>query len=202
MPAVMTPPMPAVMTPMPAMLASEAPRTSGALAVAREPEPAPTRNPPVTEDFEVRPAPKPAQARPAEEGEPLALWRALIDRVRKVNPAVAAMLDLAVPVTVTAQRIVVGLEDESFEDARAEQVDARTLLTTEAHAHFGTSTEVSFERTARGTKVASVAYLDAAKRKQMQVEARAAVENHPLVRHAKVVFEAELKDVKLPVQEE
>jgi DNA polymerase-3 subunit gamma/tau len=189
MPPVMTPPLPSVpagpvLTPLasafaPLKLAPE-PITSGALAVAREP------------------APEPA---PSDDG-PLALWRTLIDRVRKVSPAIAAMLDLAVPLTVTPQKIVVGLEDESFEDARAEQTDARTVLTAEARAHFGATTDVSFERTARGSKVASVAYLDAAKRRQLQVEARAAVEDHPLVRHAKTVFGAELKDVKLPAQEE
>ena len=133
----------------------------------------------------------------------LTVWRALIDRVRKVNPAVAAMLDLGVPITVTAQKIVVGLEDESFEDARAVQTDARAILTTEACTYFGgANTDVTFERTARGSKVGSVAFLDAARRKQMQIEARAAVENHPLVQHAISVFSAELKDVKLPAQEE
>jgi DNA polymerase-3 subunit gamma/tau len=229
MPVVMTPPTPSSMAsavaspslvnaappsqvvstvpvPVPVPLpADDLPLTTGALAVAMDiaPERTPARNPPVTEEFEVRPVTRPAPpARVNEESEMLTLWRALIDRVRKVNPAVAATLDLAIPLTVTPQKVVVGVEDESFEDARAEQTDARTLLTTEARAQFGTNTEVVFERTARGSKVASVAYLDAAKRKQMQVEARAAVENHPLVQHAVVAFKAELKDVKLPAQEE
>ncbi|HVH44570.1 MAG TPA: DNA polymerase III subunit gamma/tau [Labilithrix sp.] len=136
------------------------------------------------------------------ESDALVAWRALIDRVRKVSPPGAAMLDLAIPSMVTRERIVVGVEDESFENVRAEQTDARTVLTAEARAYFGTETEVVFERAARGSKIASVAYLDAAKRKQMQVEARAAVENHVLVQHAIRVLGAELKDVKLPAQEE
>jgi DNA polymerase-3 subunit gamma/tau len=190
--AVITPPEP-----------NDQPRTSGALAVARDISPEPSRNLPVTEDFEVRSAARPAAApaRP-EDSESLKLWRLLIDRVRKINPAVAAMLDLAIPITVTPTQLVIGVEDESFEDFRAEQTNARTLLTEEARAHFGTAVEVVFERTARGSKVASVAYLDAAKRKQMQIDARTAVENHPLVQHAVMRFSAELKDVKLPAQEE
>jgi hypothetical protein len=76
------------------------------------------------------------------------------------------------------------------------------VLRREARAHFDAATEVVFERVARGSKVASVAYLDAAKRKQMQVEARMAVETHALVQHAIALFGAELKDVKLPAQEE
>jgi hypothetical protein len=137
-----------------------------------------------------------------KESDTLITWRSLLDRVRKVSPPVAAMLDLAVPITVTRERLVIGVEDESFEDTRAEQTDARAVLATEARAHFGTSTEVVFERAARGSKVASVAYLDAAKRKQLQVEARIAVEKHDLVQQAIRVLGAELKDVKLPAQEE
>jgi len=137
-----------------------------------------------------------------EEGEELVAWRALIDRVRKVNPAVAATLDLGVPMTVTREKIVVGMEDESFEDVRVEQTDARTVLTAEARAYFGANTDVVFERAARGSKVGSIAYLDAAKRKQALIEARAAVENHVLVQHAIRALGAELKDVKLPAREE
>jgi len=122
--------------------------------------------------------------------------------VRKVSPPVAAMLDLAVPITVTREKLVLGIEDESFEDVRADQTDARGVLMTEARAHFGVTTEVVFEHTARGSKVGSIAFLDAARRKQMQIDARAAVENHVLVRHAIRVLGAELKDVKLPAQEE
>ena len=39
-------------------------------------------------------------------------------------------------------------------------------------------------------------------RQQMQIEARQAVEGHVLVQHAIKVFSAELKDVKLPPQDD
>ena len=42
----------------------------------------------------------------------------------------------------------------------------------------------------------------AAKKKQMQIEARQAIEAHPLVQQAIRVLGAELRDVKLPLQEE
>ena len=193
----------------------DSPRIDGALALAEEPAPPapPARNPPVTEAFGVTPtrsdAPPASAAkssvpsvRPGKEDESLVAWRTLIDRVRKVNPAVAATLDLGVPMTVTPDRLVIGMEDESFEDVRAEQTDARTVLTAEARAHFGKNTEVFFERAARGSKVASVAYLDAAKKKQALIEARVAVENHVLVQHAVRALGAELKDVKVPAREE
>lgn len=131
------------------------------------------------------------------------VWRQIIDRVRKVDPPVASMLDLAVPMTVTAERLVIGVEDESFEDARAEQVDAKAVLAREARAFFGQETDVVFERSVRGAKaVASIAYLDMAKKKQALIDARLAVEKHALVQHAIKVFEGELRDVKLPVESE
>ncbi len=201
------------------------------VAPISEPEPAPVRHPPA-QTFEVKPAsstraaPPPAPSPPAEspssgapsshapsspskkpepwrESESLSTWRLLVDRVRKAKPEAAAMLDLAVPITVSRDKLVVGVEDASFEDTRAEQTDARTVLMAEARAHFGASTEVTFERAAPGSsRVASVAYLDQAKKKQMQVEARYAVEHHDLVQHAIRVFQAELRDVKLPAMDD
>ena len=154
--------------------------------------------------LEVVPTPAPALPPPAREESPMLLvWRQIIDRVRKVDPPVASMLNLAVPMTVTPERLVVGVEDESFEDARAEQVDAKAVLAREAHAFFGQPTEVVFERSVRGQKtVASIAYLDMAKKKQAIIDARIAVEKHALVQHAIRVFEGELRDVKLPVDTE
>lgn len=182
------PPAPFAHAAPPALALAAEPWTSGALALAAV-EPALVKAPE-------------APASTAKESDALTTWRALIERVRQASPAVAATLDLAIPLAVTRERIVVGVEDESFEGTRAEQTDARAVLTRAARDHFGANTEVVFERAARGSKIASVAYLDAAKRKQLQSEARAAVEGHALVRHAIRIFEAELKDVKLPAQEE
>jgi DNA polymerase-3 subunit gamma/tau len=168
----------------------------GALALVGVPGQEPLRNEPVTSEFEVaRPAAKP-------ESDTLMTWRALIDRVRKISPPVAAMLDLAIPMTITKDRLVIGVEEESFEHFRADQTDARNVLTEQARVHFGVNTEVIFEQSAKGAKVASVAFLDAAKKRQAVIEARAAVEKHPLVQHAIRLFQAELKDVKLPAQED
>jgi hypothetical protein len=50
--------------------------------------------------------------------------------------------------------------------------------------------------------MASIASIDAAKRKQALVEARAAVAKHPLVLKAIAIFDAELRDIRLPPQED
>ena len=101
---------------------------------------------------------------------------------------------------VTRDRILLGFEPGSFEDGRAEESDARAVLTETAHVFFGASAppDVVFDMSAHGSKGASVASLDAAKRKAALVEARALVSNHALVQKAIALFDAELKDIRLP----
>ncbi|MBX3233514.1 MAG: DNA polymerase III subunit gamma/tau [Labilithrix sp.] len=189
---------------------AETPRTNGALALKPEVAAVTVRHEPVTELVVPAPVAPPAPSSDVHErvsasvAEPdlMTSWRALVDRVRAEHPPVAAMLDLAVPKVVTKERVLIGVEETSFEEDRADQVDARDILERAARAHFGVPTEVVFERAARGAKMGSVAYLDAAKRKQMQLDARNAVQNHPLVQHAIRVLGAELKDVKLPPQDD
>ncbi len=127
------------------------------------------------------------------------LWRSILARVRKVRPAVAATLELAAPNVVTREKIVLGFEPGSFEDGRAEESDARTILTEEAKAFFGgIAPAVTFDVAARGARGSSVASLDAAKRRAALVEARARVERDPLVQKAIAIFDAELKDIRIP----
>jgi DNA polymerase-3 subunit gamma/tau len=176
------------------------PSTRGSLALAEDPE------------IDVAPAapeptPLPASAvtkSPAPGADRVETWRALIARIKETKPAIAATLELAAPNMVTRDRIILGFEPGSFEDGRAEESDARTVLTQMAHAFFGgmAPPEVVFDMSAHGSKGASVASLDAAKRKAALIEARAVVSNHPLVKKAIALFDAELKDIRLPAQEE
>jgi DNA polymerase III subunit gamma/tau len=169
-------------------------------ALALEPTALTSVRHPPARSFEVVPQAAPPPI--VNESDTMTTWRAILERVRNVNPAVAATLDLAVPMQIKKERLVIGVEDASFEDARVEQTDARTILTAEARAFFDAATEVVFERAARGSKAGSVAYLDLAKKKQRELDARNAVEKHELVQHVIRLFSAELKDVKLPAQED
>ena len=47
-----------------------------------------------------------------------------------------------------------------------------------------------------------MASLDAAKRKAALIEARGRIEKNPLVQKAIAIFDAELKDIKVPAQED
>ena len=55
-------------------------------------------------------------------------------------------------------------------------------------ADFGAPTTVTLEVTERGTRLASIASIDAKKRRQAAIAARKAIEDHPLVRTALAVF--------------
>ena len=169
--------------------------TSGSLALADDPDLHPDEPAPL------EPTPVPASA--ITESSAIEIWRALINAVRKVRPSVAATFELAVPNVITRDRIVLGFEHGSFEDGRAGESDARDVLVDVAKVFFGgTAPSVTFDVAARGAKGASVASLDAAKRKAALIEARSAVEKHPLVQKAIAIFDAELKDIRLPAREE
>jgi len=163
------------------------PTTSGALALAPAQEPA---------------TPPPTSAITTSAAPPIDVWRAILARVKGDRPGVAASLELAAPLVMTKEKIVLGFEHDSFEDARAEQTAAQEVLTAHARAFFGAATVVTFEIADRGSKMGSVAFLDQKLRKQREAEARLAVERHDLVQKVKTLFDAELRDIKIPQQED
>lgn len=174
------------------------PAFTGALALAEAP-PEIAEIPDTPAPQEVTPLPSSAVV---ESASPLDTWRAILARIRPLRPAVHATLELAAPNVVTAERIVLGFEPASFEDGRASESDARDVLLEHAKAHFGGKAPVvTFEMT-RGGKGASVASLDAAKKRAALAEARAAVEKHPLVQKAIALFDGELREIRLPAQED
>jgi DNA polymerase-3 subunit gamma/tau len=187
----------------PVGLATEAPRP---VVAAPPPPPAPVfvapPPPPVVSSPPVPPLPtKPVLASeppPARLERPANLddWRAILGRIRASKGHVAAIFEQGVPLEVTAQRVLVGYQAHSFEGAQASEPEAMDLLQREARAHFGTDTKVALDLSARaGTTVAA---LDAAERKAELARARAAVETHPLVQRAIQLFGAELRDIRLP----
>ncbi|MBX3189356.1 MAG: DNA polymerase III subunit gamma/tau [Labilithrix sp.] len=178
--------------------AQPAPQISGALALDAAPAPTPAPIPDEPAPAEVTPLPPSAII----EAPPIETWRRILARIQPLSPSIWATLELAVPTVVTRDRIVLGFEAGSFEDGRAEESDANALVTKEARAFFGADTVVKFDVAAPGSKGGSVASLDAAKRKAARAEARASVEKHPLVQKAIAIFDAELREIRLPAQED
>jgi DNA polymerase-3 subunit gamma/tau len=139
-------------------------------------------------------------ASPSSPEPDMAVWRAILDRVRAKRPALASVLEHAVPLETTRSRLVVGFEPgAAFLGARASEPEALEDLTREVRAHFGAPTQVALDLSARApANVKTVASLEAERRSAEAAKARAAVEGHPLVQEAVRLFGAQLRDVKLP----
>ena len=155
----------------------------------------------------LRPPPPPVHASPPALALAVApdvdVWRTILDRLRARHPALASVLDHAIPLETTAARLVVGFEPSAaFLGARASEPDALDELTREVRAYFGQPTKVALELSARATAgTKTIASIDADRRSAELAKARAAVEGHPLVQEAIRLFGAQLRDVKLPSSE-
>jgi DNA polymerase III subunit gamma/tau len=133
-------------------------------------------------------------------GDGMEVWRAILERVRAARPAIASVLEHAMPLEVGAARLVVGFEPSaSFLAARASEREVLEVLTRETRAQFGAPTSVAIESSAKAASgVRTVASVDAELRSAELARARAAVQAHPLVEEAIRLFGAKLQEVKLP----
>jgi DNA polymerase III subunit gamma/tau len=152
-----------------------------------------------------RPQPPSAPAAPAPPPSPAVLanraaWQAVITELRATQAPVASFFEYALPLEMTAARVVIGFEAAAaFQAARASEPEAVEALTRAVRAHFGAPTQVVLEVASKGAPgVRTVASLDAERRSAELAAAKAAVAAHPVVLEAMRVFGAALIDVKLP----
>jgi DNA polymerase-3 subunit gamma/tau len=166
-----------------------------ALAPAPEPAHAPAHAPEHAPKPAHAPAPAPASAPRNED----ATWRAVVEQLRVIQAPLAALFEHAFPLEVTAERVVVGFEPSAFHVGLASEADALEALTRAARAHFGAPTQVVLEPTAKTANgVRTVAAINAERRIADLASARAAVQAHPVVQEAMRLFDAQLREVKLP----
>jgi DNA polymerase-3 subunit gamma/tau len=178
--------------------------THGSLALkVADPSPAARATP-------LAPAPEPspeknvsgaAPTTPAGAGAPdLVAWRAILERLRATRPALASVFEHAFVLETSASRFVVAFDASAvFLAARATEPEALEALTREVRAHFGAPTEVVAVRSTKDTGgVKTVAAMDAERRAAELAQARAAVQDHPLVQEAVRIFGAQLREVRLP----
>jgi DNA polymerase-3 subunit gamma/tau len=127
-------------------------------------------------------------------------WRNIIDTIRREDAALASTLEHAVALEVSPPRIVIGFDQaEGFLARRASTAAAVVTLTRVARAYFGGDTEVVVRQSlAASTALPTIASIDAERKAAEIAAARAAVEEHPLVREAERVFGARIREVKLP----
>jgi DNA polymerase-3 subunit gamma/tau len=169
------------------------PSLSPAPAPARAPAPEPTPLPS---------APSPLSSSPSD---PIATWRAILERVRRARPSLASVLEHAMPLEIGPAKVALAFEASAgFAATRAAEADALELLTREVRAHFQAPTAVTLGTAAKADKgggVRTVAALDNERRFAEIARAKAAVEGHPVVEEVIRVFGAKLQDVKLPSSE-
>jgi hypothetical protein len=107
------------------------------------------------------------------------------------------VLEHASPIAFSAERVVLGYEPGSFLAAQATETSAVELLTRHVREYFGTSTAVAFDLTAGPRSSPSIAFLDGEERRLKLESARRTVAEHPLVKAAVEILDAELRDVRL-----
>lgn len=136
---------------------------------------------------------------------PLLIWRTILDRIAAARPALRAIFEHATVLELSPERATFRFEDQSFAGAQAREPEALETLTREVRAHFRKTTHVTLDLTARTAPVshpATVASIDAAKRRETADKARTAVKAHPLVVEAMRLFGAELREVRIREDEE
>jgi hypothetical protein len=131
------------------------------------------------------------------------VWYAVLTTLRETKAAFAAFYEHALPLEVTAARVIVGFPPEAaFQAGRAAEPDALEALTRAVRAHFGAPTQVVLDVAAKAAPgLRTVASLEADRRAAELASARAEVEAHPLVQEAIRLFGAQVRDVKLPASD-
>jgi DNA polymerase-3 subunit gamma/tau len=169
-------------------------RTRGALALAPSPSVEPSS------DVQVKvedPTPDPPRA----VASPLETWRAIVDRVRAENAGLASALEHAVPIEMSRARVALGYAEDDLLGHHASEESAVAVLARAVHAHFGAEVPVRIDARHRGDKGGTVHAIDSAERRAEIAKARQAVVDHPIVRDVVRLFDAEIRDVKLPETE-
>ncbi len=155
---------------------------------------------PITAARSAAPA-APAEAPRFNEGVDLARWIAVVSRVRAFSAPLASMLEHATPITVSTTEVRVAYAEGNFLGSQVTDPSQRALLERKVRAEIGEACSVIIDVGVRALSGATVAALDAHRRREAAAAARATVEEHPLVRATIALFDAELRDVKLPNEE-
>jgi DNA polymerase-3 subunit gamma/tau len=127
------------------------------------------------------------------------VWQAVVERLRATHAALASVFEHALPVEVSPERVILTFDAARFVVERAGEPEALRVLTEVVRKHFGAPTSVIIDTSAKaGAGVRTVATIESERREGELAKARAAVEEHPLVREAVRVFGAQVREVKLP----
>jgi DNA polymerase-3 subunit gamma/tau len=134
----------------------------------------------------------PAAIEVPEPTPELLLWKEIVDRVRAERAPLAAMLEHALPLEVGDARIRIALDE--FLASQLREPDALNLVTRVSK----TAALQVDEKTLAQLSAPTLASIDRDRRRAQIAKARVAVAEHPLVKETIRLFNAELRDVRLP----
>ncbi len=159
-------------------------RPAREIAAATQASPAATQAP--------SPAPSAAQAR----GSLAEKWSDFVDRVRKVNGLIAAQLDQLELLSLNGQEAKIGVS-EKHQFLREQVADSAFLkkIVNYLNTFWGPGHSVKVETVDSGERLSPV-QLQEKKKKDEQDELRRKIEEHPLVREAKSIFNSEIKSIR------
>ncbi|HQP39214.1 MAG TPA: DNA polymerase III subunit gamma/tau, partial [Polyangiaceae bacterium] len=127
----------------------------------------------------------------------LAAWRQIVDRVRAANPGYGSVMEHAVPLDVTAEKVELGFEPGSFYETQAKHEGVLDLVTRVVRDHFGASTAVSFTLDAVPTGAQTIYAVEEKERAARIAAERKELTDHPLVQAAVRELGARIQEIKL-----
>ncbi|HWL85135.1 MAG TPA: DNA polymerase III subunit gamma/tau, partial [Polyangiaceae bacterium] len=133
-------------------------------------------------------------------GDKLASWRRVVERVRATRPPLASILEHALPMEIGPERICIALDELLASQVR--EADAFSLVTQEIRSLFGDVSLLLEDKKPHDAIAPTLASVALGQRREELTAARNAVAEHPLVRHAITVFNADLREVRLPAGSE
>ncbi|MBL9113027.1 MAG: DNA polymerase III subunit gamma/tau [Myxococcales bacterium] len=129
----------------------------------------------------------------------VATVRGFVSVIREENAALAAYLEHGGPLEATSERIVLAYETDSFAVVQLGLEEHAPVLARAAVKVLGEACTFVLDTETPPEQIPmSIAALDAEARRIALEKAREAVREHPLVKKAIALFDAELRDVRLP----
>lgn len=126
-----------------------------------------------------------------------AAWRQIVDRVRAANPGYGSVMEHAVPLEVTAEKVALGFEPGSFYETQAKHEGVLDLVTRVVRDYFGASTAVSFTLDAVPTGAQTLYVVEEKERAARVAAERKELAEHPLVQAAVRELGAKIQEIKL-----
>jgi DNA polymerase III gamma/tau subunit len=146
---------------------------------------------------EADPPPEPPAAPPPASQEQA--WEAIVERIGTVSPFLHRVLQKATPLVVDAERVHVGFDGESeFDSSFACEKDNVRIIQEVSEGVLGSRPRVTVERASEEAIEARRQERDRRRRREEELRERAL--DNTVIREARDLFGAEIRDIKTDVE--